>query len=277
MSLSFLAVLVALLLEQRPHALEALRGPRWFRAYLEAFAGVARTEDRNLATAAAIIASLLPPVAVTFIGYLLSQLWGGSLWGFLYGTLVLLFCIGPRDLHLQVEEYIGAVRAGDEARAAALAADFIGEAPAAAERNQAMVRAVLWFAVLGPGGALFYRCADFQLRAHGIGGTEFAAATKRLYGVLAWIPAHLVALGYALAGSFEDAVSDLKSYYAACTVQFFHVSNDVLVCSGMGAIRAALDPEAGITRLKSALGLVRRTLVIWVVVYALLTLLLWSW
>ena len=95
--------------------------------------------------------------------------------------------------------------------------------------------------------------------------------------MLDWLPAHLTALGYALAGSFEDAVSDLKAYYHDCHLHFFQVSDDVLVFSGLGAVRAAAVEETGITRLKSALGLVRRTLIIWVAVYALLTLFGFSW
>jgi membrane protein required for beta-lactamase induction len=289
--MSFLVVLLALLFEQRSHVLEALRGPGWFRAYLEAFAALTRTQDRNVATAVAVVIVLLPAMVVFFVGYLLSQLWGGSLWEFIFAVVVLLFSIGPRDLHAQAADYIAAVQAGDEAKADAVAAELLDQVPpaAAAERSQAVLRAVLteantrlfavllWFALLGPGGALLYRCADFQQRARGLGGVEYEAAAQRLHGVLAWLPAHLVALGYALAGSFEDAVSDLKAYYAACSLQFFHVSNDVLVCTGLGAIRTAVDEEAGITRLKSALGLVRRTLVIWLVIYALLTLLGWSW
>src|SRR5579872_50989 len=289
--MSFLAVLLALLLEQRPHVLEPLRSPRWFRAYVEAFAGVTRTHDRNVATALAVVIALLPSMAVSFIGYLLSQLWLGNVWEFIFAVLVLLFCIGPRDLHAQVRDFIAAVQGGDEPKANAIAAELLGETPpaAVAERSQAVLRAVLteansrlfavllWFALLGPGGALFYRCADFQRRVRGIGGVEFESAAERLHGVLAWLPAHLVALGYALAGSFEDAVSDLKAYYAVCSLQFFHVSNDVLVCTGLGAIRTAVDEEAGITRLKSALGLVRRTLIIWLVIYTQLTLLGWSW
>jgi len=54
------------------------------------------------------------------------------------------------------------------------------------------------------------------------------------------------------------------------------VNNDVLVCAGLGALRASAE-EPGTGRLRSALLLVRRTIIIWLVVYALITLFGWAW
>lgn len=288
--MSFLAALFALLLDQVLRHLEPVRDPRWFRVYSETFAALLRSAQPSRAASGAVLVVLVPAVLALFLGDLLNHIWEG--FGFVFAAVVFWFCLGPRDLHHQVEGYIDAAQAGDETRAASIAADVLEVAPpvSSTERTQAVTQKVFkeanarqfgvlfWFGMLGPAGAVLYRCADLLKRSPTPGESVEAGATAaRLLGVLDWIPAHLTALGYALAGSFEDAVSDLKAYYNDCHLHFFQVSDDVLVFSGLGAVRATAVEETGITRLKSALGLVRRTLIIWVAVYALITLFGFSW
>jgi membrane protein required for beta-lactamase induction len=288
--MSFLAALSALLLDQALRHLEPVRDARWFRAYSETFTALVHNPDPPRATAGALLIVLVPAVVAIVLGDLLTHIWEG--FGFLFAAIVFWFCLGPRDLHAQGQAYIDAVQTGDEVRATAVAAEMLDAAPPAAptERTQAVTQRVFreanarqfgvlfWFSILGPGGAVLYRCADLLKRRPVPGETVEAGATAaRLLGMLDWIPAHLTALGYALAGSFEDAVSDLKAYYHGCTLQFFQVSDDVLVFSGLGAVRGVVGEETGITRLKSALGLVRRTLIIWLVIYGLFSIFSWSW
>ena len=288
--MSFLAALFALLLDQVLRHLEPVRDARWFRAYSETFTSLVHNPDPIRSTAGALLIVLVPAVITIVVGDLLTHIWEG--FGFLFAAAVFWFCLGPRDLHAQGQAYIDAVQTGDEARATAVAAEILDAAPPASptERTQAVTQRVFreanarqfgvlfWFGILGPGGAVMYRCADLLKRRPVPGETVEAGATAaRLLGMLDWIPAHLTALGYALAGSFEDAVSDLKAYYHDCTLQFFQVSDDVLVFSGLGAVRGVVGEETGITRLKSALGLVRRTLIIWLVLYGLFSIFSWSW
>ena len=288
--MSFLAALLALLLDQGMRHLEWVRDARWFRAYAEALLAFSRARDRVQATGGALLLVMVPTLLVLVLDGLLTHMW--DVFGVIFSVVVFWFCLGPRDLHAQAESYLDAAQAGDETRATAAASELLGTAPPATalERSQAVTRAVLkeanarlfgplfWFGLLGPAGAVLYRCADLLQRSPAEGAsTEFRDATDRLLGLLAWLPAHIAALGYALAGSFEDAVSDLRGYYQDCKLRFFEVSDDVLVYTGLGAIRAVVGEEAGLARLKSALGLVRRTLVIWMAIYALLTLFGWSW
>lgn len=288
--MSFLAALLALLIDMALRHQEPLRDLRWFRAYVEGFAGLLRSPDPARATLGAVLVVLVPAVVALFLGDILMRIWEG--FGFLFATAVFWFCLGPRDLHAQAEAYIHAVQGDDEARAAAIAADILDAAPPASplERTQAVTQrafkeanarlfgVLFWFGILGPAGAVLYRCADLlKRRPLPEESVETGAATARLLGVLDWLPAHLTALGYALAGSFEDAVSDLRSYYHESRMRFFQVSEDVLVFAGLGAVRGAVGEETGLVRLKSALGLIRRTLLIWLAVYALVTLFGWSW
>lgn len=288
--MSFVALLLALLLDQGLRHLEPIRGPRWFRSYLESLPGLTRPVEFWRATAAVLVTVLVPTVIVMFLGHLLAHVWG--LFGFLFAIAVLLFTLGPRDLSSEAHAYMDAMQAGDETRAVELARDLLGSAPPSdsAARTEAATRTVLavandrlfgvllWFALLGPAGAVLYRSTQFLHAASQEPGNspQFRAAAARLYGILAWLPAHLAALGYALAGSFEDAVSDLRSYYNTCGAQFFQMNSDVMVCAGLGALRG-VDEEAGAGRMRSALALVQRTLIIWLVVYGLVTLFGLAW
>ncbi|HET7395492.1 MAG TPA: regulatory signaling modulator protein AmpE [Gammaproteobacteria bacterium] len=288
--MSFVAMLLALLLDQGLRHLEPIRGPRWFHSYLESLPGLTRPVEFWRASAAVLVTVLVPTIVVLFLGHLLAHLWG--LFGFLFAIAVLLFTLGPRDLSSEAHAYMDAVRASDESRALELARKLLGTEPPAdsTARTEAVTRAVLavandrlfgvllWFALLGPAGAVLYRCTQFLNVAVQASGAspQFKAATLRLYGILAWLPAHLAALGYALAGSFEDAVSDLRSYYHTCGAQFFQMNSDVLVCAGLGALRG-VDEDAGIGRMRSALALVQRTLIIWLVIYGLITLFGLAW
>ncbi len=288
--MSFIAVILSLLLDRTLRHLQFLRGPRWFHAYIESLGFFAHSRGFWHATAGVLVIVLVPTVVVLFLGHLLDHIWG--VFGFAYAVLILLVTLGPQDLHAQADDYIEAVQSGNASRANELARELLGTEPPPEDAacSEAITRAVLceandrlfgilfWFAVLGPAGAVLYRSADFlhRLPAEAGHSHEFTAAVARLYGVLAWIPAHLVAIGYAFAGSFEEAVSDIKGYYANCTLRFFQVNNDVLTCTGLGALHSSAA-EAGTVRVRSALMLVWRTLVIWLVVYGLTALFGWTW
>lgn len=155
---------------------------------------------------------------------------------------------------------------------------------------------IRWFLALGPVGAWLFRITDLMRKravhslAHHEEGEKrlrpsFARAVFRCHGALAWPSARLLAIGYALAGSFEDAVSDWRAYYQNTAEHFFEVSNDVLAAAGCGAQGVTPSGEDqspdGFCELESeaarnAMSLVGRTLVVWVTFIALATLLGWT-
>ena len=101
------------------------------------------------------------------------------------------------------------------------------------------------------------------------------AAVRSLHGLMAWIPARLLAMGFALAGSFEEAIADWRGYYDNCAPRFFDVNNDVVACAGVGATGRATEScaVAPAARVRAAIDLVVRTLwLIWCPVIAVLTL-----
>lgn len=288
--MSFLAILLSLLLDQWLRHLESMRGPRWFHAYFEGLGFLAHRVGVWRAALGALMIVLVPTVVVLFLGHLLDRVW--DVLGLGFAVLILLLTLGPKDLHAEARAYIDATQSGNADQADRLARELLG-APLpvdSAARANALTCAVLssandrlfgvlfWFAVLGPAGAVLFRSADF-LRTppqDEIRSPDFCEAVDRLYGILAWVPAHLTALAYALAGSFEDAIAGLKTFYSGCTARFFQVNNDVLVCVGLAALHGSSE-ESGTQQLHASLMLVRRALIIWLVVYALITLFGWSW
>lgn len=285
--MKFVALVISLLLERvlGPH--ERWRSPQWFDRYAAWMHSTFGRYDLWSGPLGVLLVAGVPTLAVALVYMLL----GGaylSLFALLFSILVLLFCLGPRELDGQVNAYLEAVEAGDESRAAELAGDITGQpAPGDAEaRNRAVAEAVLvefndrsfsvlfWFVVLGPLGAILFRCASL-MRKLSIEEMEnagaFHEAALRLHGILAWLPARLIALGYALAGSFEDALTDWKGYYEQPAEHFWVVNDDVLGVTGRGALRFGADDGSGETVIRSSLALTLRTLVFWMVLFGLLT------
>lgn len=215
---------------------------------------------------------------------------------FAFAVLVLLFSLGPRDLKEEADEYAAAVEAGDREQMQRLAKELIEtdasedlaeqlrqvERAIYVQANNRVFGVVFWFILLGPAGAWLFRVADlmrrrvaFRYSHDDVQWGGLAAAVRSLHGLLAWIPARLLAIGYALAGSFEEAIADWRGYYVNCAPRFFDINSDVVGCAGAGATGRAtesceVEPAA---RIRAALDLVVRTLwLIWCPVIAVLTL-----
>jgi len=119
-------------------------------------------------------------------------------------------------------------------------------------------------------------------------GEEFRAFGRfsaRVFHVIDWVPLRLTAMGFAIAGDFEDAVQCWRAQFRTWT----DPDAGVILASGAGALGVRLggplprdggviyrpelgtgdDPDANY--LQSAIGLVWRTLVTWMIVLLLIT------
>jgi len=302
--MNLIALLFGIWIEQQLAHLLHLREPRWFDAYFDW--GMRRMNGASAAQTLAITALLalvpvLPVAAITWFFW-------GKLLGvpyLVFALVVLLFSLGPRNLTEDVEDYTRALAQPDELlRAQRAKALTERETPAdPRERSRAVEEAIfvqannrmfgviLWFMLLGPTGAWLFRVTDLmrrravfeggRAREHTGATPDYVQAAQRVHGVLAWLPARLLAVGYALAGSFEDAVSDWRAYYQHCSEHFFEVNDAVLACAGAGALRtrafeaAAAESEAT-QAMRAALRLVNRTLIVWLTAIALLTVVGWA-
>lgn len=289
----FLAMVIALLIERLLGDRERGREWDWFARYVRWVRDSMPTTGSWSGTLTVLVL-VGAPSALTGLVY---ALLGGALLSLLalvFSVAVLVYCLGPRELDAETTRYINAVESGDDARADQLAHAIGGDVMPAggAARNRALAEAVLlefndrtfgllvWFVVLGPLGAVMYRLSSLARRDVQSGSQDagYTDAVLRLHGILNWLPARLLALGYALAGSFEEAITDWRAYRERKSDLFWQGNLDLIAATGRGALRMSDAREAddgssaaGLGVVRSALALILRTLVFWVVLFGLLT------
>jgi AmpE protein len=296
MSAALIAVVLVLLAGHAAQSLTALRRFDWLVTWRRYIEGLAEPEGLLAGkTGLAVIVA----VPVVFAGLLQlglrGQAWG--LPGFVYGLLVLFYCWGPRDLERDAEaidkaadseQRLAAAQAlrGEEVRqplpfesAALVEATFV-----AALRRWFGV--LFWFAVLGPAGALLYRLVQLlafvPLHADALapGQRELAARTAR---VLDWLPAHLMALSLALASNFDAVFKTWHAYHAARGEGYFSLDPGFLNAIARASVAADMAAEAEAAQatrnpliaLDDAMVLVRRVLVVWLTIIAVIVLAGW--
>ena len=164
---------------------------------------------------------------------------------------------------------------------------------------------LLWFSVFaalgfGPAGAVLYRMAEFVPRGwcHLEGSPmptsdALREVAQRAWHLIDWLPARCTAIGFAVVGNFEEAIDCWRNH-----AQRFPDDNDgVILAATSGAINvrlggemlrpihaadaadgepAAVESTPGrepeVAHLRSVVGLVWRTVVLWMVLIALLSL-----
>jgi len=169
-----------------------------------------------------------------------------------------------------------------------------------------------WFIVfsalgLGPVGAVLYRMAEFSSRYWGYrlramdapGNDELLALSRRLFALIDHVPARLTAFGFAVVGNFEEAIGSWRRDAGL----WQHPNEGILLAAAAGAVGVQLGGAAapGVTpdrsktfttggpgiadaagstagdpaqpgHLHSVVGLVWRSVVLWMLLVALLTL-----
>jgi membrane protein required for beta-lactamase induction len=295
--MSLFALLFALACERGLTHLLKLREARWLDRYCD-WAGRLPAAGAGgphwFLAALAVALPVLPVAAVSWsIG---SRLLG--LPQLLFAVFVLLFSFGPRDLKDEVDDYVAALEQGDRAAAGARAKELL-ESDAAGrgagtrdaveeaifvQANNRVFGVIFWFMLLGATGAWLFRVSDLMRRraafeASRRGGASpggFEAALAQLHGVLAWAPARLAALGYALAGSFEDAVGNWKAAVDRASPGVLDRAEDLLARVGRGSLQPSLasvpPEELDLATARGARRIVLRALWIWLAIVAALVL-----
>ncbi|MFN5348696.1 MAG: CobD/CbiB family protein [Polaromonas sp.] len=328
--MSFFAVLFALLIEQaRPLA----RG-NWIHA---TFRSWARWTSRHLDAGkpqhgwiAWTVVVMLPSLVTLVIHW---TLWYVTpLLAFAWSVGVLYVTLGFRQFSHYFTDIRDALDDGNEQSARELLAEWrqvdAGELP-----RSEIVRHVIEYSVLaahrhvfgvlglfsvlaalglGPVGAVMYRMSEFVTRywrykSNSLQAGEGASpalqmAASTAWGVIDYVPARVTALGFAVVGSFEDAIDAWRHYaQRLSSEQRIHgldehkeltlenhndgiilaaTSGAVNVRLGGAALQSRLDAvsqaapgrEPEVAHLRSIVGLVWRSVVLWMVLLALLTL-----
>jgi adenosylcobinamide-phosphate synthase len=328
--MSFFAILCALLIEQvRPLAYHnpvyggVLAWTRWTSRNLDA----GKPHHGWVAWTLAVFVPTLLALGVHWLLVLTLGLPFAVLWS----IAVLYVTLGFRQFSHHFTGIRDALDEGDEPLARSLLAHWQHVDAATLPRAE-IVRHVIehsviaahrhvfgvlaWFSILaavglGPAGAVFYRMSEFVSRywAHKDGASLQPSsqwvqqAGERAWSFIDWLPARITALGFAVVGSFEEAIDCWRN-----DARRFPNSNDgVILAATSGAVNVRLgggalsvmpitdplpraqagdsfvagaEPDSGSTpgrepesaHLRSVVGLVWRSVVMWMVLLALLTL-----
>lgn len=279
--MALICIILALVIERSQTSVNHLREFHWFDVYSQSM--MRRLPGMDKQGASSIIILLLPillPLAV--LQYTLSGHFYG-LFSFGFALAILIYSLGS-NLDRDIKQYLHARETGLDILAQQHASSLIGK-PASEtvhqqttevmhgllqQSNMRLFAVLFWFALLGPTGALLYRLTCHTLQ-HTPNQT-LSVAARRFEAVLAWAPVNLLAFSFALAGDYESVSHAWRSKprqhdLATCN---FHT----LIESGLGAIRDC-EPGNETTCIRSLRGLVLRSLVIWLALIAMLTLIGW--
>jgi adenosylcobinamide-phosphate synthase len=278
-------------------ALDAWLGePRRFHP-LAGFGRLAQDVERRLHADEILrggfaVALLLAPFTV--LALLLDRL----PWGVVLDALLLYLAFGWKSLEEHAGRVRDALRADDQPAARQRVGLMVSRDTAALDRegvakatvesvlengNDAIFGAIFWFVLAGAPGVVLYRLANTLDAMWGYRNARylrFGRAAARLDDVLNFIPARLTALSYALAGKFTRALRCWRSQGA----QWKSPNAGPVMAAGAGSLGVRLGgaacyhgamqarPPLGegrpaqIEDIDRALGLIRRSLMLWVLV-----------
>ncbi len=324
--MGFFAVLVALIIEQ----LKPLPRDNWVHDGVITWVGwTGRNFDagrEHHATVVWCITVLVPAVLAAVVYHLIAT---HSLpLALVFNVFILYLTLGFRQFSHYFTDIRDALERGDELQARRLLAEWrhldASELPRTELLRHVIEHSVLaahrhvfgvffWFVALsavglGPAGAVLYRLAEFAGRYWAFKSkTLEAPANERLmqrsqrwFSLIDHIPARLTAFGFAIVGSFEEAVAGWRRDAGL----WMHPNEGVLLAAAAGALGVQLGGVAapGVTpdrsktfdagssaeasaavgstpgvppqlgHLQSLVGLVWRSVVLWMLLVALLSL-----
>ncbi len=295
--MKLLALALGLILEHVATSLLHLRELRWFDGYYDAGIRWISGWPRLAIYAGLVLVLTVPALPVLIVSL---SLQGSEIyWDVAYlsfAVLIVFFCLGPRDLASEVDDYCEAKdRSDDEAADRLLIEMSEAEHPRGSDlevveeaifvqSNNRIFGVIFWFVVLGPVGAWIFRVSDllrrrvvFEHMRGQQGNDNVLIAIEAIYGLLKWVPARLAMLGYALSGSFDDAMNAWRGELAVAGMAIDR-RNDMLIARvGKAAMSGYLDePSNSSAAARNSMRIVRRTVFIWVTVIAILTLFGWA-
>ena len=315
--MSFFSLLLALVLEQVRPLLPHNLMYQWIGQWT---AWVARTFDagiRNQAWVTWGITILTPALLAMLVHWTLE--WGlGWVFAVLWNVGLLYVTLGFRQFSHHFTAIREALDDGDETKARELLANWqqvqVGQIPRSEIVRHAIEYSIIaahrhvfgvffWYAVLsiiglGPLGAVVYRLTDFARQSWqqesddgSVTSPVLQEVAARAWTAIDWLPSRMTALGFAIVGSFEDAMDGWRNH-----AQNFPEDNDgVILAATAGAINIRLggaalhatdeamedeDTSGGsstpgripeVAHFAQVVGLVWRTVIMWLVLVALLT------
>jgi len=276
--MALLSIIIALLADRTLRNLHDLRDLSWFEYYSGLITRVLPIKKGLILL---ILVLFVPVVIVLTIQIFIT----GTLYNlpyFIFGILIMTYCLGPACLASDIDAYLDARSLGDDDEALHYAGVITERAASSVPDQQTtdVTRAILhaandrvfsvifWFIWLGPVGVILYRLTTniCKEESHNSDMSEWAVV---LHALMVWIPARMLAFGYALTGHFDGALAayNNRPYESDMAVTNY----DTLVSTGLGALMEN-NVYDEISSISSARNLVIRSIMVWIAVLAILTL-----
>ena len=303
--MTLLALLIGLVVERLATQLFHLRRLRWLDRIIDfGFHQIDRFANWPALIPVILLALFLILPVFLVIFSLQDALYGVA--NLVLAIVVLFFSLGPKDIGEDVDEYCRAIEEKDEERILNISKTLIEtdiltdplsrmhkvEEAVCIQANNRLFAVIFWFVLFGPYGPLgawAYRVTDlirrravFNMSRDPVhANAAVLRASLMLHGWLVWIPARLTAIGYAMAGSFEGALSAWRTPEESKAMPPHQQSESLLARVGVGAmalhdIEGESTSDRGVRGARAANGLVFRLLFIWAAVIAAMTLYGWS-
>ena len=275
--MALISIIIGLFLDRTFRHLHDLRDMTWFEFYAQA---ILRFTGKLAPPIQFIVILALPILLLLSIQILLNNFLF-SVPAFVFGVIVFIYCLGPVCLSTDIEAYIHARTIGDEDEAMHYAGTITDSSASSSPDQQTsdVTRAILhianerifstifWFIILGPFGAMLYRLISELSKQ--IEFDELADFSEFIHSIMAWVPARMLAAGYALTGNFDGAYHAYKD--RAHSTDYSQSNAEVLISTGLGAMQN-LDMEDELASVHASQALVMRAVIVWVGILAVLTL-----
>ncbi len=275
--MALISIILGLILDRMFQHLHELRDMVWFEYYSQKICQLTRHRLPPLQ----FILIIVPPLAVILFLQISLFSFFFNLPYFIFGIIVFIYCLGPSCLATDIDAYLHAREIGDDDEAFHYAGAITERAASTSPdqqtrdvthailyvANERIFSAIFWFVILGPFGALLYRLTS-QISKQ-IEHTELADFAEYVQAIMAFIPTHMLAAGYAFTGNFDAAFHAYKDRLRSPDIS--NSNYDVLVSTGTGAMKN-MQMEDEIAGIHAAQALVMRSVMVWIAVLAILTL-----
>lgn len=296
--MSLFTMIAVLLIEQiRPLPYAAVVGApleRW-AGWLEARFNAGERKHGIVAWLLGVGSLVLVSGSVYALLYAISP---GSAW--VWSVLILYLTMGFRQFSHYYTDVLLALRLGDLSHAREVLGEWrgvrSGDLPAAAIARESIRCAlaashthvfgvvVCYVLLPGPCGAVLYRAAAFFADRWGSGGVPgargFGSFSRQAFAIIDWLPARLTAAAFAVVGNFENAVYCWRAQASGGSGDACAGRNQaVVVAAGLGALGSLSaeaadngvggDEDPGPDLMQSAVGLVWRALLLWLLLLIL--------
>ncbi|MDJ0834812.1 MAG: regulatory signaling modulator protein AmpE [Gammaproteobacteria bacterium] len=287
--MAFLSILIALLVERIFPQFIQFRRFDWLRGYAQWMDDLLHLDRLGGWAGSALL--LLPLLLLTWIaeGMFEHTLFG--LFELAFNVAVIFFCLGPRDLDNQVEQYLDSIEIGDGQRRFNMAGHITTDEPAMelpeqavqvsramlVQANRRLFAVMFWFTLLGPIAALLYRAMEQYLNRNYLEQSLqlLQPALRSMLGWIDWIPARISLLAYMISGAFEEG---LQAYHkgSVSALDSYEQNSDLLKLVGFACItqQEVNDENQAMQLIRKTRGLILRALMVWLLLILLLSFIL---